>query len=130
MVIREWKVSDIPMLQGWHESRHGYELAAVLLPPLGFVVELDGVPIAALFCYQSYGVGVAFIDIALSRPGTSFLVAKRAFNLCLQAIILACDDTHKLFRINCDAAITRVLTAMGFKRAPQPHLDNLYFLAQ
>lgn len=130
MEIREWRNGDVPTLQRWHEERHGYALAAVLLPPLGFIVTDDHGPLAALFCYQSYGVGVAFIDLALSRPGTSFRAAKRAFHLCLQAIILACEDTHKLFRITCEKPITRVLTAMGFRPAPQAHLDNLYFLAQ
>jgi hypothetical protein len=130
MVIREWRNEDIPTLCQWHEARHGYALAVQLLPPLGFMVTDEQGPLAALFCYQSYGVGVAFIDLALSRPGTSFKAAKRAFYLCLQAIILACEDTHKLFRVTCEGPITRVLMAMGFQRAPQAHLDNLYFLAQ
>ena len=130
MEIREWRVTDIPTLQAWHEARHGYALSALLLPPLGFVVTDERGPCAALFCYQSYGVGVAFIDLALSRPGTSFAEAKKAFSLCLKAIVLACDETHKLFRISCDKPITRVLSSMGFQRAPQGNLDNLYLLVK
>jgi hypothetical protein len=125
MEIREYRKEDFPMLTAWHSSRHESPLPECLLPPLGFVVEDEHGACAALFCYQSYGVGVAFLAFAFSRPGTSFFVAKRAFNLCMKAIILACEDTHRLFKCVTLPPIGRVLKSWGF--IPDPFISNNYY---
>jgi hypothetical protein len=129
MEIREYRADDLPTLSAWHEARHSTPFPAAILPPLGFVVEQGAQPIAALFCYQSFGVGVAFIDIALSRPGLSLAHARRAFFMCLSAIILACADTHKIFRAFPHPAIARILKTMGFSAVSDNPTENLYLYA-
>lgn len=131
MVIDAYTPEHFDTLADWHRARHFSELSPEILPPLGFVVSDENGLLAALFCYQSYGVGVAFIDVALSRPGLSFASAKEAFSMCIAAIILACADTHKLFRIHSgELAITRVLISLGFKRMIQGRGDNLFLISQ
>lgn len=116
------------MLEEWHAARHGSPLPECMLPPLGFVVEDERGACAALFCYQSYGVGVAFIDHAFSRPKLSMKKAIEAFWKIMLAIMLACEDTHRLFRVCSNAAIARVLLKMGFQKAPEQNLTNLFYL--
>ncbi len=42
-----------------------------MLPPVGIVVEQNGVPVSACWVHLSAGVGVAFLDSPVSRPGLS-----------------------------------------------------------
>lgn len=125
MEIREYTHDDFPMLAAWHAARHASALPEFLLPPLGFVVEDERGALAALFCYQSYGVGVAFLALAFSRPTLSMREAKAAFHLLIHGIILACEDTHKLFRCVTLPAIGRVLKSWGF--IADPYIPNNYY---
>ena len=116
---------DLPMLDGWWRSRHeSIGITGVPLPPLGVMVLLDGEPIAAVWCYESFGVGVAQISFPVTRPGTSFINARRAIAFgIVVAMSLAgqrCDPpaVFTTFHASPSPAMARTLAALGFKTDP------------
>ena len=79
-------VGDWQMVSGWHEARHGVPLPETILPPLGIISEDEHGPVAVWFAYQSLGVGVAFLEACVTRPGLTLQQAWAVIGRCLDGI--------------------------------------------
>jgi hypothetical protein len=79
-------MGDHDTISGWYEDRHGQPLPEEILPPLGVVCEDPYGMAGVLFAYQSLGIGVAFLDPLISRPGFNAKQAMTVLGRCLEGI--------------------------------------------
>ena len=123
--FRRVEPDDHAFLREWWEAHApGTEFPVGILPPLGvLVVDGDG-PVAALWCYESYGVGVAFLEFAVSRPGLSAAAAAAAFQAAADACVKLAGQLvvppgeFRVFRCFTLPAIARVLGRSGWTVEP------------
>ncbi len=111
------EIGDWQTVSSWNEARHGTILPETILPPLGVICEDNEGPAAAIFVYQSLGIGVAHADHFLTRPGMSFAAARRAGHWALLGIS-AClrRDNYGLLKVFTPCrALARVLKGLGFE---------------
>lgn len=80
------KAGDYQLVNEWWMARKGRPFLETLLPPLGVFAERDGVPVAVMWAYESVGIGVAFLEYFVTRPGQSFATTDRGFACCLAGI--------------------------------------------
>lgn len=59
---------DYPILKTWWERRGSEAPHLALLPPMGVVAELDGLPIACAFLYEIRGVALAIVEWEATNP--------------------------------------------------------------
>lgn len=116
---REYAPEDWEMVQGWwqgHDTQRTF--ARAILPPVGIIVERDKEPVAAVWCYMSAGIGVAFLEHPVSRPGLSLLETASAMNFALDAMEAICrTHNYGLLIANTLPAIARWLERRrGFSR--------------
>lgn len=64
----------------WAEHGHG-DMPVELLPPSGFLVSRDGERVAGAFLYLAVGIGVAFLEWAVAKPGLPLAEAIKAFDV-------------------------------------------------
>ena len=110
------KVGDYQTVSSWWEARHGAPLPETILPPLGVIVEDHIGPRAALWCYECYGIGVCFLEFAVTKPRTSRLLAAKAFCMATEACIRIAK-THgdfSYFRCITTQSIAPAMKALGF----------------
>jgi len=126
--FRRVESDDHPFLREWWNAHApGTEFPAGILPPLGvLVVDGDG-PVAALWCYESYGVGVAFLEFPVSRPGLSAAVAAAAFRGAADACVKLAGE-FRVFRCFTLPAIARVLGRTGWTIEPTPRTAVTLYL--
>ena len=124
-------VGDYQTANDWWQSRHGEPLAETVLPPLGVMVERDGKPIAALWCYESFGIGVAFLEMPLTRPGLSVREAMQALSLAVEACVRIAKAHAKegggdvsLFKCYTLPGIAHVLPRLGFVKATREPMQG------
>lgn len=118
---RIYTPDDLPMLRQWAEF-HGRELATEVLPPLGVIVSRDGEPEAALFVYLSVGVGVAFLEHAITRPMLSAKKTRESLMHATTAILAAAREQgegYNVFIAYTVPAIARTLNRNGWKTTGQ-----------
>ncbi len=82
------KLGDYQLVNSWWNARHGESMHEGLFPPLGVIVESDGEAVAALWCYEAYGIGVCHLENPVTRPGLSFGEARRAMGFAIEACVL------------------------------------------
>ena len=71
------------MVDAWWGERGRGQFLENLLPPDGFIVERDGEAVAAIWLYFSYGIGMAFMEFAVTRPGQSAAQSRAAFKVLI-----------------------------------------------
>jgi hypothetical protein len=88
-----------------------------MLPPVGVVVERDGEPLGALWCYESCGIGVAFLEWPCSAPGLGQRQALEVFRMAVDACVALAKNNgdYSIFRCSTLPAIARVLPRLGFR---------------
>ncbi len=119
------QAGDWQTVASWWDRSDG-ELYETLLPPLGVIVECGGEPLAALWCYESFGIGVAFIDFPCTAPGLPPRVAHNALVFAEHAIVtvLRSNGQHKLIRGFCQPRHAATIKRMGYK-VDVPHLTSV-----
>lgn len=118
---RIYTADDLTMLAQWAEY-HGRALQTNMLPPLGVIVERDGKPEAALFVYLSVGIGVAFLEHAITRPLLKPRQARESLIHATNAIIAAASeqgDGYRAFVAYTVPAIARTLKRNGWSDTGQ-----------
>ena len=78
----DWQKVD----EWWQAHRSDIRLVETLLPPLGVMVELNGVPVAAMWLHLSAGIGVAFLENPVTSPGLTPREAITAMGIALGAL--------------------------------------------
>lgn len=108
---------DYQIVSSWWKARRGEELPETMMPPLGIIIEDAKGPCAALWCYQCFGIGVCFLEFAISRPGMGFRHASNAFKMAVDACIRVAKShgDFTVFRGFTSPAIARVLEGFGFQ---------------
>lgn len=125
---REYEKHDESMVAAWWKAHRDGRFPAEILPPVGVIVELDGVAQAALWLYMAVGVGVCWLEYPISRPGISIRTTREAFDCALGAIteVARTHDYHAMIA-NTLPAIARHLTkSHAFTcRGELTHLEKL-----
>jgi hypothetical protein len=68
-----------------------------------------------LWAYQPAGIGVAFLEYAVTAPGQSLKEAREALGRALTGIeAVLRRDGYSLARCFCERAMARALRAFGF----------------
>lgn len=134
LTVRKYEAeTDHPLINDWWQARHGAlaDLPAGLLPPLGCIVEDHLGPCFALWCYEAAGVGVAFIEWPVSRPGMQAVKTITAFEKAMDSLIALagkCWDPpgdYRVFRANVLPAVYRSIREKGFQREHE-HSEGEY----
>jgi hypothetical protein len=111
-------LGDYQLINGWWHARHKEPLAETILPPLGVIIMAGGEPIAALWAYECFGVGVCFLEHPITRPGLSIAQAKAALRLAIEACVQVAKShgDFALFKCYTIPGIAHVLPRLGFQR--------------
>lgn len=120
------KAGDYQLVNGWWRRHNAIDLPETLLPPLGVMVELDSEPVGALWCYESFGIGVAFLEWPCSKPGLGRKEATEVFRFAIEACISLAKShgDYSVFRCSTLAPIARVLPKFGFMPEHGGHRYN------
>jgi hypothetical protein len=107
---------DFHLVNEWWSKRMDKDFPETLLPPDGFIVERDGEPVCAGWVYLSCGIGVAFVEWIVSRPGEPMPAMREAFG-CLIDFMKAYlrESDYGCMWINTLKSISRVAEGMGFE---------------
>lgn len=110
------KVGDYQLVNEWWRRHNDSDLPETLLPPLGVIVEQAGEPLGALWCYESFGIGVAFLEWPCSKPGLTSKQATEVFRYAVEACIQVAKSHGDfcIFRCSTLAPIARILPKFGF----------------
>ena len=120
---RPYRQADFPMLAGWWKGHGSGELNELFLPPLGVVVERDGVPVSAAFCCESYGVPVAEIVYPCTAPGLSRQSAGTSLAYAFSALVSVAGKgftppaSFSAFKAMVPVAASAFMRRIGFKDA-------------
>ena len=121
------KAGDYQLVNEWAALRGLPPLCETLLPPIGVIVEADGMPTCALWCYESFGIGVCHLDVALGRPSAPLCVQRLAFQFAIEACITLAKEHAKenggafdYFRCFTSEAVGRVLESLGWQCTSPP----------
>jgi hypothetical protein len=118
-----FRASDFELVARWWRQHTGDQLAQAALPPLGVLVSDGEGPMAALWCYECYGVPVAELAYPVTRPGLGIKKASTAICYAVGACIAAAGKGHtpeasfRFFKAFALKSAVRYMTAMGFKEA-------------
>lgn len=109
------QAGDWQTVASWWE-RTGGVFAETILPPLGVIVEHEGEPIGAMWCYESFGIGVAFLEFPCTKPGIPPGLAWRALSWAEHSIvtILRGKGEIKLVRAFAKARHEKAMGRMGY----------------
>lgn len=115
---------DYQMVAGWFaEHTGGQQFPEMCLPPHGVVASVDGEPMVALWVYLSYGIGVAHVHWATSRPNAPSWVRMRALREAMTWIEDVCrsHNCYLIFStVRKRAACS--LRRIGFTRSGGDHV--------
>lgn len=111
MNVRTYKRGeDYPIVEAWNKAAGRVMVHESQLPPLGYIAEHDGKPIACLFAFQSVGCGVAFVERFISAPDVGAITKLRA-GLALWDVItdaLKRMDYGLVYSNFCDPRLARI----------------------
>lgn len=116
-------IGDYQMISEWRRVHKAPELPETIIPPLAIIAECDGEPIAFACCYQSYGIGVCFLEWLTTRPGLRALQAREALAHVIGGIEACTKDTHGLMFGYAPGQIARESSRFGFKVSSAPHMQ-------
>lgn len=106
---------DHAMLVEWCDAHGAMATPAALLPPLGVVVQRDGVDSAALFLYMAVSCPVAFLDCAATRPKMTTAESIACFECAIN--YLKGEAKHNGYAVilcHSSKAVARALGRLGF----------------
>jgi hypothetical protein len=123
------KPGDFQEISRWWSSGVGSGMfQETILPPLGVVVESYGTRIAALWCYECLGIGVAFLAFACTRPGLSASQALPALFMGETTIasVLKARGRPSLLVAHVRPGVAQQMRRIGYA----PAADNLMLLVK
>lgn len=123
--VRAYDAGDLPMICRWWSEHEGCPMPQVPLPPLGVVVMDECGPVAALWCWETYGVGTAWIEMPVTRPLLDYAGAATALAFAVLALTKLAGKGYEPegefhhFRVCCPPAYARNLKRLGFVESAQ-----------
>jgi hypothetical protein len=117
------KVGDFQMVTGWRDGHGVPVLPETIIPPLALISECDGEAMAFAVCYQSYGIGVCFLEWLTTRPGIPLKDARVALEHVIRALAECTKETHGLMFGYCVPALAReAKRLLNFMAYDMPHI--------
>ena len=108
--------TDFETVAGWYSAHTGRAIHNDCLPPTGVVVASVETPLAACWIYLAVGVGVAFLEHAVTRPLLLLDEAVEVMALAVGALEeIARTHDYSVIIANTYPAVARVLGGMGYK---------------
>lgn len=118
--VREYQPEDFGLVNGWQLEHGGIPLLPGLFPPVGIVVLKGEEPVCAVWLHLSVGVGVAFVEQPVSKPGMQLADSIEAFSYGVKALEeIALVHDYGVFVVNTLPAIGRILKSFGFERSDE-----------
>lgn len=120
------QAGDYQLVNSWWKRTNDGDLPEVFLPPLGVMIERDGIPSAALWCYECFGIGVCFLEYPCAVAGLALSELVRVFGFAVDACVKLAKQhgDYSLFRCSTLPTIARVLPKLGFVREHGGHRVN------
>jgi hypothetical protein len=117
----------LPLINEWSRAAEMPGLNEAVIPPLGVVVS-DGIgPASAMWCFECYGVGIAYLEYAVTRPGLEWTHAANVLGVAACFLMSSAGRSveppgeYHTFRGCGRLANFRVLKRLGFERAGTFH---------
>jgi hypothetical protein len=118
--VRHYSPEDRQMLDEWWKYHKEAPMHAIRLPPLGIIVEDAEGPAAALWCYETFGVGVAWLAVPVTRPKLGYARASTVLAFAILAMTQVAGKGHipegkyTCFRVIGTRGMGRLLERLGF----------------
>jgi hypothetical protein len=133
LTVRPYTPDDAVMVAEWWNWRESSTFPVAILPPLGVIVCDESGPMVVLWCYECYGVGVAMLEGAISRPSLSLAQSTAAFKVAVQACIRLAGTSveppaeFRVFRATTLPSIARILRQMGFESGETQYVSSIFY---
>lgn len=123
------QVGDYQMVSGWWQAHDKGDFYETLLPPLGVIVSRGGVDVGAMWCYECFGIGVCFLEYALSAPGLSLHESQAHLSFAIESLVTMAKEhgDFSIFRCHTTPSIARILPGMGFHRSHSQAMQSFIF---
>jgi hypothetical protein len=131
LTVRAVTKGDFALLN-WCAQSHNGVLPESSLPPLGVLVSDSDGPACALWCFETYGSGVAWLEYPVTRPGLSVAEAQQVLAFAIQTLMESAGSgydppaTFTRFRVNAPPAMGRFLRKLGFVGPDEPRECLVY----
>ena len=118
------------MVAEWWAARHRDRLFQFgMLPPVGVVAEDEGGPCAACWMHLSAGVGVAFIENPVTKPGMPLTKARDTLLFLMEVLEkIALEHDYGVMVAHTMPAIARTLMGRGFTFGERTFLNGTKIL--
>lgn len=118
--------ADYHLVAEWWRTHGMGEFQETLLPPDGYIVQRDGEDVAAAWLYLSNGIGVAFMEWVVTRPGLSLKEARTALGHVIECMRrYANANDYGVIWCNTLPAIARFAAHHGFRAVAQDRVSMI-----
>lgn len=117
MKVRLYTPSDYKTVcQWWHRRNAEWSLPEIFLPEVGFVVEHNGVPLAAAWLFEERKGLICWLAYTVSNPDNKPFTSLRALVALTQGAEAYAKDTHGILFVECEAksGLNRIYENQGF----------------
>jgi hypothetical protein len=115
---------------GWWNQRHPHTLfQPAMLPPVGLVGLIDGAPVCAGWLAMTVGVGVACLEMPITKPRTRLKDAKARLIMLFDALsIVALAHDYGVLMVHPRPEVRAFLESYGFAFEPYTYLTGAKLL--
>lgn len=114
-LVRLWtQERDYAIVCEWWRVRSYPAIPANLLPQTGYVLEIDGAIVCAMFVYLTASQGIAHVKFIVGAPGHGMKEARENFRVLYDGVRLALKalDYHVIF-VDCSDILAREVVKFG-----------------
>ncbi len=109
----------------WWEAHTGRRFQSALLPPVGVVAMDDAGAVGACWLHLSAGIGVAFMENPVTRPGLGYKAAKGVLAFMFAALeVVAIGHDYGMIVVHPIASGQRFMESLGFSFLPGKYITG------
>lgn len=118
----------LAMVNEWSRAAGMPGLCDAAVPPLGIIAGDAAGPAAVMWCFESFGCGVAWLEYAMARPGLGWDAVANVLGVLVCALMASAGKSvdppgeYHTFRACGRLANLRVLRRLGFVHAGNLHV--------
>ena len=117
--IRKWVAADYEVVNPWWKDHWGHDVPSRILPPTGFVAEIEGKQAGAGFLMVGEGFPVCMIEYVVTDPELGGIARARAVKEILKASVQAAVELRGpdvvIYTVSPHPGYHRLLEASGFQ---------------
>lgn len=117
ITVRDYTPDDYAMLQAWWSARGYPAPPSAIFPPDCYIAERDGEALAFCAFYLSLGVGIAWVDWLVSKPGQSPAATALAFEVLHGEFTQRHGEAYTHIRGLAREGLQNAAKLMGYKIA-------------